>query len=680
MSLNDLIESLQKIDLAEAEAFDRGQGLEPLLQEFVYDVTYISDEDKIKRTRQISDYYNTVYNRCHGNTSIAYKQTHRWAEKIYFQHWAKKKKIKSYESLNEGAEHDCFRNAAIYAMQNGGDVVHGTVTNKGGKTFLHAWVEEGDLVTDPTSDAQIEKSRYYQLLNVTNPKVYNTEKAAILGARNGHWGPWESVNEADDAEKNKFFEERTKKHIGLVKRAARKIVDKYPEFEELIQEVNDHDASKFEEPEREPYIELTWNKFKGIKDTDPWTNEATLHHIINNTHHPEYWNKEKANLSAECRDESDYCIDVSKMSDLAICEMVADWQAMSEELKKNTARQWFNKQQDTRWHFNEHQVELIDKLLKVFGGVDESIAESAIDFPQAGLPEDIWDKKDGKYILKPSIKEKVLTYIKSYPGKSLLDIATEVHICGSLATNLHTQYSDFDVHITVDPKKAKGNELVKEVGDWSEENPADIDGHPCQIYIQENPSQDYVGDSCWNLLEDFWIKGPKISTLKFNPYDYYSDILDEVEKKAKSCDVKLGSLSRNVIDYASVKDAYHKIPKSGKADLRKLMKEKLKEIEADIETLSQYKKQWVKKRRNVSQPKSIQQAVTDKRMQEEWEKANAIFKFLAKYDYLLTIKALEDILEEDDVLDDEDITAITKVLGIDTDFDKVSPDLTNKEK
>jgi hypothetical protein len=51
--------------------------------------------------------------------------------------------------------------------------------------------------------------------------------------------------------------------------------------------------------------------------------------------------------------------------------MVADWQAMSEELKTNTAREWFNKQKDVRWHFSKHQEQLIDKLLSVFEHEEE---------------------------------------------------------------------------------------------------------------------------------------------------------------------------------------------------------------------------------------------------------------------------------------------------------------------
>jgi len=70
-----------------------------------------------------------------------------------------------------------------------------------------------------------------------------------------------SKKEAID-EKLEFFIERTNNHIALVKGAAERIVEAYPEFEELLEQVEHHDASKFIEPELTPYIELTWSRRK----------------------------------------------------------------------------------------------------------------------------------------------------------------------------------------------------------------------------------------------------------------------------------------------------------------------------------------------------------------------------------------------------------------------------------
>lgn len=177
------------------------------------------------------------------------------------------------------------------------------------------------------------------------------------------------IKEGD--EKEEFFEERTAFHISLVQDAAKKIVDAYPELSELSTQVEHHDGSKYEEPERTPYIELTWNKKEGTKaegELEDQITQATLHHIKNNRHHPEYHleDKSKANLSSTNRDESIECVDASNMPDVDVAEMVADWQGMSEELQTNTSREWFNDVKDVRWHFSSEQEELIDKLLKVF--------------------------------------------------------------------------------------------------------------------------------------------------------------------------------------------------------------------------------------------------------------------------------------------------------------------------
>ena len=110
-------------------------------------------------------------------------------------------------------------------------------------------------------------------------------------------------------EKEDYFIDRTNKHIALVKKAITKIVKAYPESKELLDRAAIHDASKFKEPERTPYISITWRhkleneegeydpyNNKGYKTPGKLTkedeNKATMIHITTNSHHPEYWTKE----------------------------------------------------------------------------------------------------------------------------------------------------------------------------------------------------------------------------------------------------------------------------------------------------------------------------------------------------------------------------------------------------
>jgi len=167
--------------------------------------------------------------------------------------------------------------------------------------------------------------------------------------------------------KYQYFIDRTGNHIALVKQAALGIVEAYPEYAELLSQVEMHDASKFEEPELTPYIELTWRKKHGGDTSTEEMNQATLHHIKNNRHHPEFHLEgEEANISSTNRDDSIECVDATAMPDIDVAEMVSDWQAMSEELGTNTAREWYDQVKDVRWHFSKEQDILIDKLLKVF--------------------------------------------------------------------------------------------------------------------------------------------------------------------------------------------------------------------------------------------------------------------------------------------------------------------------
>lgn len=66
-------------------------------------------------------------------------------------------------------------------------------------------------------------------------------------------------------------------------------------------------------------------------------------------------------------EQSEECISAENMDDISVAEMVADWQAMSEELGTNTSREWYNDVKNVRWSFSKEQEDLIDKLLKVFG-------------------------------------------------------------------------------------------------------------------------------------------------------------------------------------------------------------------------------------------------------------------------------------------------------------------------
>ncbi len=170
-----------------------------------------------------------------------------------------------------------------------------------------------------------------------------------------------------------WYKERTGKHIARVKKYANLIADIYPEFHDLRDIVKKHDKTKYENPEYVPYVFITWD-YKCKRDGVPFDmpqvmrdkmNKATEHHILNNPHHPEYWVKDydPSMFNRENRDAvPDKMVDATKMPDVYIAEMCADWMAMSEE-KDSKPQDWADMNVNVRWQFTDEQKDLIYDIL-----------------------------------------------------------------------------------------------------------------------------------------------------------------------------------------------------------------------------------------------------------------------------------------------------------------------------
>merc|ERR1719233_178021 len=126
-----------------------------------------------------------------------------------------------------------------------------------------------------------------------------------------------------------FFNARTTAHIASVKLHMELMAGwKDLTLEELRQRGAEHDASKWSEPEKTPYIWHTWRhrawrlgeEFSVPESID--INSAIEHHKTTNSHHPEYHTPRDA------------------MSTLDIVEMVCDLTAISRENGESTCWDW----------------------------------------------------------------------------------------------------------------------------------------------------------------------------------------------------------------------------------------------------------------------------------------------------------------------------------------------------
>jgi hypothetical protein len=172
-----------------------------------------------------------------------------------------------------------------------------------------------------------------------------------------------------------WFYKRLRIHIEYVQKYCRKI-EEYDaiRFEGLIKRGLIHDQNKYEDPEIEPYIFITWkykckeNGFDFVLSEDMQAKAvmATEHHVNNNSHHPEFHCSRCNNIINRAnRDEPpDEIIDATGMPVFDIAEMVADWMAVSEE-KGNCPIDWADRNVNKRWKFDADQVRLIYELINV---------------------------------------------------------------------------------------------------------------------------------------------------------------------------------------------------------------------------------------------------------------------------------------------------------------------------
>ena len=288
--------------------------------------------------------------------------------------------------------------------------------------------------------------------------------------------------------------------------------------------------------------------------------------------------------------------------------------------------------------------------------------ESIIDFPKKKVCEDLWEyTDDNTYYLKDEMKSKIIETLELYPTLKLNDIVTGIRIVGSITTNLYSEDSDIDVHITIPtkdlPKEKTFEDWQKDIVKFYNDNPVKVNQHPIQIYPQDNFFQDLLSDGVYDVINNEWLVEPNNKNQSYNPYEFFKDIFTEVQKYAKKIDLDIGELKRDIKDYEIIKDALSKLDNENKKKLKKYLENKYDEINSDIENLLKDKLMMKNMRKHTSQPKNekdIQKLKKDK----IWLRTNAIFKFIAKYGYLQFITDIEKMLDEDGEIPPEKIQQI----------------------
>jgi hypothetical protein len=244
-------------------------------------------------------------------------------------------------------------------------------------------------------------------------------------------------------------------------------------------------------------------------------------------------------------------------------------------------------------------------------------------------------------------------------------ISSKIRIVGSITSNQYTEETDIDVHIVPKSVKDWNDKSSKKLKKWFDENRDKIHGyigsHPIEVYIQVHENQDLLSIGLYEVLTRQWIKGPKLVPLDYNPYEDFSHIADDIRDTVEDADLLLGELKRDVIDFETLHSAMKRMSATQKKQFLNFLEKKLDEIEEGINELYRLRKDLVKTRQ-VQIPKTPEDALQDVQRAKSWEDANALFKFVARYNYLRVIQDLKDLLE-DDGLSVRDINTIKQIVG-----------------
>lgn len=165
------------------------------------------------------------------------------------------------------------------------------------------------------------------------------------------------------------FYQRTNNHRSLVLEFFDRLPAKLYNIVDY-KEINEHDMSKFEEPEFTPYVFIT-EKYRCIRENIPFfvdedmelrMYQATIHHVKNNKHHPEFWSNENVIINFDDRDKPQQLINAENMPNKYIIEMVCDWCAVSKERNTNPF-DWAKNNINIRWKFSKDQEQTIYNTL-----------------------------------------------------------------------------------------------------------------------------------------------------------------------------------------------------------------------------------------------------------------------------------------------------------------------------
>ena len=283
----------------------------------------------------------------------------------------------------------------------------------------------------------------------------------------------------------------------------------------------------------------------------------------------------------------------------------------------------------------------------------KNFKESIIDIPRRTYAPGVFDDEDTD---NPKIKDSVLRLItQQFEEFKTQYPILKYSLIGSILTKRYRNDADLDINVLFDvPEDKREEERLRLSKQYlSVKNPDNIQGklipgtkHPINYYFitdeETYDDQNKKADAVFDIKDQSFVKRPE--DFEFNPNLYIRDFQKQVDK----IDILKGELKRDIVDY----DELSELKPGEIKDLEKRIKNKLNEIETDLEDLKDIGDTLDTERRGAFDTDMTPDEIKTFSIKNRLPK-NVVYKMLEKYHYLKFLKKCKMILDDGEVTDAE---------------------------
>lgn len=290
-------------------------------------------------------------------------------------------------------------------------------------------------------------------------------------------------------------------------------------------------------------------------------------------------------------------------------------------------------------------------MIKSFVTFKHYLKESIIDIPKNSLDPTVFSFSDNsKPILQSSIRMQIKKDIERI---SAMYPVENYFIIGSILTRRYTPSSDIDVCVELEnrPEKNRINTdellgIVKSINGKLAVGTT----HPINYKLLQYKYDLAKTDAAYDIENERWLKTDNTDDLDLQNYS------ESFQEAISKVDLMTGELRRDIIDL----NLYKSMPVEKVKKLKALIENKLREIEGDINNLSNTSSRMSYLRR-LAFEKDLSQEELAKYSSNNWLPENIIYKLYGKYYYKHFIDKLKDFLEEKEKLNIKDIPYIQEL-------------------